>query len=299
MGVVLLGYQNFITMEYQNKNNLAVRILHFPIVKIIIGIFTCILSTFLVKQFITKPLFSSIISSDTMVMVVVTLLGTLVMTATYYYLFKYYEKRTITELSFKPAIKELLGGFGLGLVVIALEFLILYLFGFYKITSFEGLQLFLAPLGFLIGAAMLEEIMFRGVLYRIMENWQGTIVALLVSAVLFELPHLMNPNGSVFGSITGVIFGLVTGIMYTYTKRLWLPFSFHLGWNLAQPIFGSNITGVDRFGVVFNAELKGDVLLTGTAMGIEDSILSVFTLIILFVIFYRGSIRNKNFQKRV
>ncbi|MDY8135865.1 type II CAAX endopeptidase family protein [Aquimarina sp. 2201CG5-10] len=287
-------------MKNQEERNLVEKIMHFPITKIVIGIITCILTTYLVKAFITTPLLSLLIPSETIVKTIVALIGTIVMTATYYYLFKYYEKRQITELSFKHAFKELFGGFGFGILVIGAEFLILYFLGNYEITGYDkNFTLFSASLAFLIGAAMLEEIIFRGVLYRILENWKGTVIAVLISGVIFQIPHFMNPNESIIGAIAGMLFGMLMGIMYTYTRRLWLPFSFHLGWNLAQPIFGSNLTGLDQFGVFFNAEFQGSTLLTGSAMGIEDSLLTLGSLVILLILFYKASLRKKHVIPRL
>lgn len=282
-------------MEHlEHRDSMIMKLIYHPIFRIILGMVIVVSATGLIKSYITKPFFSSIIQSETLIKVFVTLLGTLVMTLTYYFFTKYYEKREVTELSFKSSFLELFGGFSLGLGVIALEFLLLFCIGNYKILDFEGFDLLTAPFTFLIGAAMLEELVFRGILYRILEQWKGTTVALIVSGVLFELPHLLNPNVAVIGSIGGIVFGLLMGIMFTYTKRIWLPFSFHLGWNLAQPIFGSNLTGLDQFGVLFKAEFSGSEIVTGSAMGIEDSIFSLITLIVLFIVFYLKSKKKKH-----
>jgi hypothetical protein len=64
---------------------------------------------------------------------------------------------------------------------------------------------------------------------------------------------------------------------------VWLPFAFHLGWNLAQPFYGSNLSGHNDAGFVINAKFEGPQLLTGTAFGIEDSVLSLLILVAISI----------------
>jgi membrane protease YdiL (CAAX protease family) len=91
-------------------------------------------------------------------------------------------------------------------------------------------------------------------------------------------------------------------MLFIYTKRIWFPFFFHLGWNFAQPFYGSNLTGLDNMGSIIQSKWSGSELLTGGAVGIEDSIFTTFFLLAIGVILYilarkEGKIikRDKNF----
>jgi membrane protease YdiL (CAAX protease family) len=138
----------------------------------------------------------------------------------------------------------------------------------------------------------MEEILFRGIIYRILEQWLGTKIALLIPALIFGIAHITNENATFLGLIGAALGGLLVSISYTYSKRLWLPISLHLGWNFGQIIFGSNLSGMDEFGIMLRASIEGPKFLVGTAFGVEDSILSlIFTLILFLLIFYK-SIKN-------
>ena len=137
----------------------------------------------------------------------------------------------------------------------------------------------------------MEELVFRGLVYRIIEDWKGSGIALIVSSIIFQLPHFTNPNEALLPAILGILFGLATAVMYAYTRRLWLPFAFHFGWNIAQPALGTTLSGIGDFDLLVDAKLNGPELLTGSAFGIEDSLMSMLVLVILFWIFYQKIIK--------
>lgn len=268
------------------------KIINYPIVKIILGISICLGVLVGVQNFITKPLILNFIDNKSIGDTIVNYISVAVLLVTYYYMFKFYEKRQITELSKKSLIKELFGGFILGFSILSLVIFILFTLGYYKIISFSGFSYFLAPFSFLVIAALIEEVFFRAILYRILENWVGTYSTLIVISILFELPHIFNDNVTFLSIVLGLLFGFAHGIMYTYSKKIWLPFAFHLGWNFAQPFYDSNLSGLEDVGSVFIAKFNGPKLITGSIYGIEDSILSILFLLILCIVFLQLCIKN-------
>ncbi|WP_281846499.1 CPBP family intramembrane glutamic endopeptidase [Olleya namhaensis] len=272
------------------------RIFYFPITRIILGIGICLGILIAVQNFISKPIFQNLITSKQIADTIINYISVAVLLCTYYYLFQLYEKRKISELSKKNLLTELLGGFTLGFSILSLVILVLYLFDFYQVISFSGFSYFLAPFSFLVIAALMEEIFFRAILYRILENWIGTYITLFVISILFELPHIFNDNVTILSVVLGLLFGFVHGIMFTYTKRIWLPFAFHLGWNFAQPFYGSNLSGIDDVGTILNADFNGPDLITGSAYGIEDSILSIGFLLVICIFFLFLSIRGNKIK---
>ena len=259
-----------------------------PISRMFISTVLLVGTTFLVKEFITKPFLSSVITQEWIIKTLVTLLGLIVMVAVYYLILKYYEKRPFTELSQKHALKENTIGFMLGFLIISVAVGILYLGGFYEIIHMNSILKFIPLITFIMGSAMLEELIFRGIIFKILENWKGTIIALIASASIFQIPHFMNPHEGLLPAILGVLFGVVTALMYANTKRLWLPFAFHFGWNLAQPTLGTTLSVINDFEILFQAKIDGPEILTGSAFGIEDSIISMLALVILIIIYYQN-----------
>lgn len=79
-----------------------------------------------------------------------------------------------------------------------------------------------------------EEIFFRGILYGFLRRW-GVFTAVILSTLLFVLPHLTA--GSV--PITQVVGGIVFAAAYEKERNLLVPITIHCLGNLA--IFGLSL----------------------------------------------------------
>ena len=99
--------------------------------------------------------------------------------------------------------------------------------------------------------AVSEEMVFRGVLFRWLEEFGGSWVALLVTSALFGAAHLANPNASWVAAV-GIALeaGVMLGAAYMLTRSLWLPMGLHAAWNFTQgeifdiPVSGTKVDGV-------------------------------------------------------
>jgi membrane protease YdiL (CAAX protease family) len=269
------------------------KLLYFPVTKIIIGIAVCFVILVGVQNFIIKPIFYKIIPGKAIADTIRNYISVGVLLLSYLYLFRFYEKRKISELSVKQLPGEFIGGFMLGFSILSIVVLILYFLGHYRVIEISNYSYLLAPFSFLVIATLFEEVFFRLIIYRILENWLGTYLALFLICIIFTIPHLFNDHVSILAVFTILTFSFATSIMYNYTKRLWLPFAFHLGWNFALPFYGSNLSGIEDAGSIIKATFKGPVLLIGSQFGIEDSILSAIFLTILSVAFLYFSIKEK------
>lgn len=277
-------------------------VLHFPITKIIIGIAICFSLFVLIQNFLLKPFFYSIIQDRNIADPIIHCISFIVLLTAYYYLFRLYDKREITELSIKFLHKEMFGGFWFGFSTISLTIFILYLLGYYQAisitTSLYPIKLFTI----LMFAAIFEDLFHRGLIVRICENWLGTNLTLVIG-ILVELQHIDNPNTNPFSLSLYLIWGFTLGMMYIYTKRIWLPFFFHLGWNFSQPFYGSNLSGLNDMGSIIQSRFNGPELLTGGVFGIENSIITLSLLLAIGIALYylakkEGKIVKSRFFKR-
>jgi membrane protease YdiL (CAAX protease family) len=273
------------------------KILDFPITKIILGITVCFSLFVVIQNYVSKPLFYNIIEDKNTADPLIHLVSLLVLLTSYYFFFRWYDKREITELSIKYLPKEMFGGFAIGFLAISLSIFIVYLLGYYHIidilTEDYSLELFMT----LVVAALIEDLFTRGLVLRELENWLGTNIAILL-IMLIETYHIFNPNTTFFSFFVSLCWGFTMSMLFVYTKRVWLPFFFHLGWNFAQPFYGSNLTGLDTMGKIIHAEFKGPVLFTGGGVGIEDSIITVFILFSIGVFLYHRSLKEGKIIKR-
>jgi len=201
------------------------KVLYFPITKIILSIAVCLAMLFAVKAFITKPILNNIGFTENISEAIKNYISAFVLIFSYFFLFRFYEKRNITELSTKKLPKQFIGGFVLGLLSLSLVVFLLSVMGYYRIVKIENYSYLLAPFSFLFTAALLEEIFFRLIIYRILEEWLGTFWALLVICVTFTVPHLFNNYVSLMTVLTLILFSFVVSLMYSLTNY-GFPFRF-------------------------------------------------------------------------
>ena len=261
------------------------RVLYFPVTKIIIGYAVCFLLLIVIQNFVSKPILYNIIKDKSIADPIIHCISVIVLLASYFYLFRLYEKRKITELSIKHLPKEMFGGFILGFLTISLSIFILYLLRYYQAISITTTHYSIKLFTVLIIAALIEDLFNRGLIVRELENWLGTNIAIIIG-MLIETQHIFNPNANLFSLFFDLIWGFTLAMMFIYTKRIWLPFFFHLGWNFAQPFYGSNLTGLDDMGSIIQSKFNGPELLTGGAVGIENSIFTVSLLLFIGITLY-------------
>lgn len=272
------------------------RVLYFPITKIIVGIVVPFSLFVVIQNFVLKPFFYSIIQDKSIADPIIHSISLIVLLVSYYYLFRFYDKRKITELSLKYFFKEMFGGFLFGFLTISLSIFILYLLGSYQVISISTTDYSIKLFTVLLFAALVEDLFHRGLIVRVCENWLGTHLTLVI-AMFVELQHIYNPNSNLFSLFYYLIWGFTMAMLFIYTKRIWLPYFFHIGWNFSQPFYGSNLTGTDDMGSIIQSEFNGPELLTGGAVGIEGSIFTATFLLLIGIIFYYRAKREGKIVK--
>jgi membrane protease YdiL (CAAX protease family) len=192
---------------------------------------------------------------------------------------KVVERRPIAALGLRPhgAAQETLAGFGLGALLMSVVIGSMVVAGWYHIERLGGAPAaLLGALGLLLLVAIAEEVVMRGLVFRIVEEWLGSVLALLISALLFGLGHILNPNSSVMAMIAIAIeAGILLGAAYMLTRSLWLPIGIHWSWNFVEgPVFGTPVSGVSLAGTGVAVE-QGPDLFTGGAFGPEAGLIAV------------------------
>ncbi|UIP07962.1 CPBP family intramembrane metalloprotease [Erythrobacter sp. SDW2] len=181
------------------------------------------------------------------------------------------------DLPLAGALRDLgLGGagaFALMTLIVGLAAVL----GVYRIEGWGGMQswlwlLFIAG----INAAFFEELLFRGVLFRWLEEFAGSWAALLVSSAMFGALHIGNPGASWFSSFAiAMEAGILLGGAYMLTRSLWAPIGIHFGWNVTQGlVWDVPVSGIDVDGLV-NARLGGNPIISGEPFGLEASIIAL------------------------
>jgi membrane protease YdiL (CAAX protease family) len=199
------------------------------------------------------------------------------------------ERRAVAELELAggAAARGLGRGTLLGLAMFTAVIANIALLGGYSIDGWGSFGGFVALFGFMAAAAVTEELMFRGVLFRHIEKWIGTWWALGVTALLFGLSHLFNANASLWGAIAIAIeAGGMLAAAYAATRSLWLPIGLHFGWNFAEgALFGTEVSGAGTPDGLVHGVMSGPTALGGGAFGPEASLYSVLAGVIATTVF--------------
>ena len=217
----------------------------------------------------------------------------------YYLYVKLYEKRYMFELSLfsqntkplfkyfnpKNALTEITFGLLAGTLLITFSVVILVILGLYKISfsnisiSTENLIWILVTVG--LGAAFLEELIFRGIIFRLLEQWLGSWLAIIFSGLLFGFVHLGNPNSTIFSSLAIAIeAGILLAAIYMITRKLWMVIGLHFSWNVVQGlVYSIPVSGIPMDGLIeVQVASNKSYLLTGGAFGVEASLITMIIM---------------------
>lgn len=216
--------------------------------------------------------------------------------AGYYAFVRIVERRPVAEMTGPGWATETLVGCAIGAALFSLVIAVLFLIGNYEVDGLNPRRAVLATLAAAIMAGVTEEVLMRAVMFRILEQWLGSWVALVLTALLFGALHLPNPQASwVSSAAIALEAGVMLAAAYMLTRRIWLAVGIHAAWNFTQSgIFGVATSGVESNGYL-QGNLRGSDLLSGGAFGPEASIVSVVLCLGLGAVFLQGAYRKWGF----
>ena len=181
------------------------------------------------------------------------------------------------DLPAAGAVKEIGIGLLFGFVVFSLVVGVAGLLDVYNIVGAGGTAaLWSSLIVMAIMPGFMEEMLFRGILFRHLEAFGGSWFALALTSALFGLGHIMNPNATALSSFAIAIeAGVLLGGVYMLTRNLWAAMGLHAAWNFTQgEIFDVPVSGFDQQGLV-TAKLSGPELLSGGSFGLEASLIAM------------------------
>jgi membrane protease YdiL (CAAX protease family) len=186
------------------------------------------------------------------------------------------ERRHLTELEGHDALPQLTRGALLGAGLYGATIAVLAVLGCYRPVGINSALPVLTTLAGACLAGVLEEIVFRGIVYRILEEWLGSWLALILSSSIFGLAHLANPDASLLSGLAIALeAGLLLGAAYALIRTLWFPIGLHIGWNFCEGgIFSHPISGGSAKGLI-EGVLHGPDWLTGGSFGVEASVVAI------------------------
>lgn len=190
---------------------------------------------------------------------------------------RWIERRRVAEFAPHRALPELAAGLATGFALFSATMTILWALGIFHFSGWGSTQALAGGLALALLAGITEEILFRGIFFRLSSRIVGTWGALLFTSSLFGAAHLAN-HGATLSSGLAIMLeaGILLGAAYALTGRLWLPIGLHIGWNFTEgSVFGMSVSGTNAATGLLRGSLSGPRILTGGAFGPEASIVAV------------------------
>lgn len=197
----------------------------------------------------------------------------------------------------KRGMKLFLEGLILGIVLIGMYSVLVVTLGYGEVT-FSGAKLghtikLAIPVGIgFLAVALFEEALFRGYIFLKLEKKYSTVIALIVSSVIFGGVHFGTYSGSEgmwVGLINAGIIGALLCLIVHKSNSLMMAIGYHLTWNLTQEILMSkeevaiNLVLNESVASPYIGNLETELLTTGI----------LFIMAIYIFIRFRGTNKIK------
>jgi hypothetical protein len=186
------------------------------------------------------------------------------------------ERRWPGEIAPRPGPREFAAGAGAGAALSAVSVALLWAAGLYAAgevapRSAWGEILTRGAVDASV-VAVLEEVLFRAVLFRLVQRRLGSLWAVAVSSLLFGAAHAFNANATVGSSLAiAVEAGVLLSAVYILTQRLWVAVGLHAAWNfMQQAVVGGALSG-GKVHSILEGRLGSPPWLSGGSFGIEAS----------------------------
>jgi uncharacterized protein len=190
---------------------------------------------------------------------------------------RFIERREVTELSLPGAGREWAIGALIGAGLYTGCVLLLMALGMYRIEGLNPVSYMIPAAAMAVKSSVFEELAFRGVLFRSVEEMAGSWIAIIVSSLVFGLLHLLNPGATIAGAVYICIeAGLLLAAAYLVTRRLWIAIGFHMSWNYVQSaVFSGVVSGGVTLPGLFKQRIEGPSFITGGTFGMEQSVFAL------------------------
>jgi uncharacterized protein len=281
-----------------NQQTVLSKILSFFLVKIIIGIAVVGSSVFL-AEWLGRLLLDQTQLTDDLKNIIIAIADATAALLSYIFLFEFYEKGKIKELSLSVFGKNAIIGFATGFGLQSLFILMIYMFGKYAIAYINPVSFLMPSFAAAFTAGFVAEILIVGIFFRLTEEKLGTFITLLIFFILFMLMHV-NVKGATMISVlaTAIQAGVLLPSAFIFSRNLWIPVFLHFAWDFTEPgIFGGINPGISIDKSLFTSKISGASFITGGHMGPQNSIQSLLFCSIAALLFLWLAKRKNSFVK--
>ena len=172
---------------------------------------------------------------------------------------------------------------------------VVYLFlpGSYAVNAMDtGTKLAFVTRGIFlagVGAGVVEEMLFRGLLMNVVIKKCGRVVGIFAPSVLFASLHIIGMNFSLLSCVQVMVAGTLVGVMFSLIalegQSIWNSAIVHAVWNMI--IIGGGLvigTELDEYSICSYVLETRSFLLTGGEFGIESSVVSIIGYLVVSLV---------------
>lgn len=207
------------------------------------------------------------------------------------------EGRDVTELGASGALAECAWGVALGVLMGLLTLAPLWGIGVYRVEGLGDTFPLVGQIPEMLLVAVMEELLMRGVVFRISQQAWGTRWALVLTTLLFVVAHVPG-DINVMGMLVTAAASLAFTAAYQLSGRLWLPIGMHFAWNyLFSAVFSVPVSGHEAKGWL-HGSMSGPGWLSGGAYGVEASIMALFAWAVAAALLLRRAHARGEFRPR-
>ena len=237
---------------------------------------------------ISGEIFTSRASASPGARLSAVIIGSAAMLGTYAVAVRFVERRKVPELGLRRLIPDLAIGVAIGGLLIMIIVGSMWGAGWVTIVATPVTKI-AESLKQSVQSGVIEEVLMRILIFRLLWRAAGVFPALILTALLFGGLHLSNPDATVFSSLCLIAGeGLGAGL-YQLTGRVWMPVGMHAGWNFAQGwLFGSVVSGLTVFagGPLQTRPTDGvSGMLSGGGFGPESSLAALVISLLASMLF--------------
>jgi len=284
---------NHLFSQAQPKN-LVAKIGQFPLIRILL-ILLFLLPYLLIRNNLVADLIASTKGIlNIFLLIVDAAVSFLVILMLYRLYTKLIEKRKAMETSAARSLSELGIGLLISLGIVGFMVLLMTCFGYYHILGLNSPDILFTSLFFFGMGAFIQVMAFRLVLFKCIEELLGSWLTFILVAGVFAFVHLGNPQADLWSTTALIIADVLLFAAFVYTRRLWLVWGIHWGWNFFQDgIFGMPNSGITEFKSWIQPTIKGPEWITGGHFGIEASVIAVFLSLLVGLVILKKAMAEK------
>ncbi|WP_206098962.1 CPBP family intramembrane glutamic endopeptidase [Paenibacillus nanensis] len=279
----------------QNGRKLSARgpFWRFPIVWMLVGAIGIVLIDTLFRQLTERV--------DGLISLALTLVMGLLAIMVYKFTLTYLARRSTPEIARQRAGIEAVLGMLTGTIFIAGSVLIIMALGGYSFqwaSSANAGSVLILSIEAALGAAIVEELIFRGLMFQAIDRLGGKPLALAVTSLFFGVAHLGNTGATLWSAFAIALeAGVLLGAAFLWRRNLWFAMGLHFAWNAIEGLLGFPVSGHSAAGL-FTVELNGAALLTGGDFGLEGSIVPVVASLLISIPMLIGAARYRRVEAR-